>query len=89
MSLTGEMQMNTQPTQQQACAAMVQFYDEARAQLVNFCFGKELDRRARKLALKLAGISLPEGMNISWATPEGWGHGRLRYRAKTAEEMIK
>ena len=74
-----------------AAAAMVAHYDAARAAVQAErpgLFGKELDRKARKAALKAAGIDLPAGMTIAWATPEGWGAGRLGYRAQQAQGML-
>lgn len=72
-----------------ACEAMATHYDAARAQLANAAggFGKELDRKARKLAIKLSGVQLPEWATIAWATPDGWGTGPLGYRAQSAKTM--
>lgn len=62
--------------------AMIDHYDAARAELGKTgAFGKDLDRKARKLALRMAGIRLPEGASIAWATPDDWGRGPLGYRA--------
>lgn len=75
---------------QSAIAAMVANYDEGRKQVLAErpeLFGKLLDNRARKMALKLAGISLPEGFTIAWATPEGWGKGSSGYRGGNAHQM--
>jgi hypothetical protein len=72
----------TTATQEQAMSALRQHYDEARRQLAySGLFGKVLDNKARKLALKLAGITLPEGATIAWATPEGWSDGGYRSSA--------
>lgn len=73
---------------QAACEAMAAHYDAARAQLANGGgFGKVLDRKARKLAIQLSGVKLPEGSTIAWATPDGWGAGPLGYRGQTALDM--
>lgn len=74
-------------TREAACAAMTSHYDQARAELARSgLFGKTLDNKARKLALKLAGVSLPEGRTIAWATPDGWADGP-GYRGQTAKQM--
>jgi hypothetical protein len=66
-------------TQAQAIAAVRKNYDAARTELANAgMFGKTLDNKARKLALKMAGIELPEGKTIAWATPDGWNVGGYR-----------
>lgn len=68
--------------QKLAQQAMIDHYDEARAQLGRTgLFGKELDRKARKLALRLGGIRLPEGATIAWATPDDWAEGGYRAAA--------
>ena len=68
--------------QQIAQQAMIAHYDEARAQLEHKgLFGKELDRKARKLALRLGGVRLPEGATIAWATPDDWAEGGYRAEA--------
>ena len=73
---------------QAAQAAIAAHYDTARAELsTEGLFGKELDRKARKLALKIGGFTLPEGWNIAMVTPTGWGQGRLGYRAQNAKDM--
>lgn len=77
-------------TKQSATFAMVANYDKARAQLLTArpeLFGKILDNKSRKLSLKMAGVELPEGITIAWATPAGWGHGRDGYRATNAAGM--
>ena len=77
-------------TREQAIEAMTANYDKARAELLITrpeLFGKLLDNKARKIALKLAGIELPDGLTIAWATPAGWGHGRTGYRGTSANEM--
>lgn len=64
-----------------AKAAIVRNYPAARAELSsgkNMFFGKELDRKARKLALKMGGFELPEGWTIAMVTLEGWGAGGYR-----------
>ena len=64
-----------------ACAAMSLHYNQAREQLGHTgLFGKALDNKARKLALKMGGITLPPGMTIAWATPEAWGKSPQGYR---------
>ena len=73
---------------QAAHAAITAHYDTARAELaVAGLFGKELDRKARKLALKMSGFTLPEGWTIAMVTPTGWGQGQLGYRAQKAQDM--
>jgi hypothetical protein len=53
--------------------ALIKNYPKAREELCkNGLFGKVLDNKARKLALKMAGLSLPDGKTIAWATPDGW-----------------
>jgi hypothetical protein len=53
--------------------AMIDNYPAARNELSNIgMFGKQLDLKSRKLALKLAGLTLPEGKTVAWATPSGW-----------------
>lgn len=71
-------------SREQAIAAMVSFYPQARRELTlsSTLFGKALDRHSRRLALKLSGVELPEGMTIAWATPPGWG--KDGYRAAKA-----
>jgi hypothetical protein len=57
-------------------------YLAARQELANKgSFGKELDRRARKLALTMAGVVLPEGWTIATVTPTSWGQGPSGYRS--------
>jgi hypothetical protein len=66
-------------TREQAIAAMVEFYPQARQQLADSgAFGKVLDNKARKLSLKLANITVPEGLTIAWATPDDWGKNGYR-----------
>ena len=73
---------------QAAQAAIAAHYDTARAELsAAGLFGKELDRKARKLALKMGGLTLPEGWTIAMVTPPGWGQGRLGYRGQNAQDM--
>lgn len=72
-------------TRDQAIAAMVKFYPQARKQLGSTgLIGKALDNKARKLALKLAGIELPEGYTIAWATPDDWGKDGYRNPGRPA-----
>lgn len=76
--------------QAKAQAAMAAKYEEGRAQALAKdpgLFGKQLDRAARRRAIQLAGVQLPAGMTIAWATPAGWGHGPLGYRGQTSEKM--
>ena len=76
-------------TREKAIKEMVENYDKARAQVLADkpeLFGKALDNKARKLALKLAGIALPKGLTIAWATPDRWGHAG--YRGTNAQKMI-
>ena len=77
-------------TREQAIEAMTANYDKAREELLKArpeLFGKLLDNKARKLALKLAGIELPEGCTVAWATPHGWAHGSAGYRGTSTNEM--
>jgi len=61
------------------CDAMQVHYEAARRQLADAgVFGKALDNKARKLALKMSGKELPIGMNIAFATPDGWGSNGYR-----------
>lgn len=75
--------------QKLAQQAMIDHYDEALAQLeCEGLFGKALDRKARKLALRLGGVRLPEWATIAWATPDDWATGGYRtatLSAKAAE----
>ena len=67
-----------------AQAAMVDHYNEALEQISRErpgLFGKELDRKARRRALRLAGVTLPEGATIAWATPPEWATGGYRRQA--------
>ena len=58
-------------TKEQGREAIEQHYSAAAEQLANQgAFGKELNRKARKLALKMGGYKLPEGVNIAWCSPE-------------------
>lgn len=53
--------------------AVADNYPAARATLSRQgLFGKELDRKARKLAFKMGGFSLPEGWSIARVTPDVW-----------------
>lgn len=62
-----------------AQAAMVQNYPAAAAELAKTgLFGKTLDRKARKLALRMGGFTLPEGWTIAMVTPQGWGANGYR-----------
>ncbi len=73
---------------QAAQAAIAAHYDTARAELATTgLFGKELDRKARKLAFKMGGFTLPEGRTIAMMTPPGWGQGPLGYRGQSARDM--
>ena len=68
--------------QKLAQQAMIAHYDEARAQLERKgLFGKNLDNKARKLALRLGGIRLPEWATVAWATPDDWAAGGYRSAA--------
>ena len=63
-------------SQQLAQQAIINNYDAAREQLsCKGLFGKELDLEARKLSLSMAGIQLPDGATLAWATPDGWVTG--------------
>ena len=57
-----------------AKSAVAANYESARAELAVKHFGKELDRKARKLALKMGGFELPEGWTIAMVTPDGWSY---------------
>lgn len=71
-----------------AQTAIAAHYDAARAELSALgWFGKELDRKARKVALKKGGFGLPEGWTIAMVTPPNWGHGALGYRGQSALDM--
>ena len=73
---------------QAAQAAIAAHYDTARAKLgAAGLFGKELDRKARKLAFKMGGCTLPDGWTIAMVTPPGWGQGSLGYRGQKAQDM--
>lgn len=51
--------------------AIAQNYVKAKSLLL----GTQLnDLKVREFALKIAGLVLPEGKSIEWATPEGWNH---------------
>lgn len=72
--------------QQLAQQAIIKNYDAAREQLSRKgVFGKELDRKARKLALRMAGIQLPDGATLAWATPDDWAAGGYRSAALAAK----
>lgn len=72
-------------TQEAAQSAMQVHYTEARRQLAGAgAFGKTLDLKARKLALRLAGVTLPPGATIAWATPADWAEGGYRENARAA-----
>ncbi len=74
-------------TQAQAKAAVIEHYNDARAQLsATGAFGKNLDRKARKLALRLGGLRLPEQYDIAWATPSVWGANG--YRCTTSAQHM-
>lgn len=65
--------------QQLAQQAIINNYDAAREQLsCKGLVGKELDRKARELSLRMAGIKLPDGATLAWATPDGWVTGGYR-----------
>ncbi len=65
-------------TQEEAQDKMVEFYPVARAELEKKgLFGKVLDNKSRKLALKMAGVKL-FFHTVAWATPEGWGSNGYR-----------
>ena len=73
-------------TQQLAQQAIIDNYDAAREQLANKgMFGKTLDQKARKLALSMAGIQLPDGATLAWATPDDWAAGGYRSAALAAK----
>jgi len=75
-------------TREQAIEAMEQHYPQARQQLANAgAFGKILDNKARKLALKIAGIELPAGSTIAWATPDDWGKDGYRNAGRPSEML--
>lgn len=58
-------------TKEQGLQAIETHYEAAAKQLVEKgAFGKELNRKARKLALKMGGYKLLEGVNIAWCSPE-------------------
>lgn len=62
-----------------AAEAMREHFSRAAAELAGRGkFGKDLDRRARKLALRMGGWRLPAGVTIAWATPDGWAAGGYR-----------
>lgn len=68
-------------TRDQAIQSMVTNYPLARAQVLANnpgLFGKTLDNKARKQALRMAGIELQEGMTIAWATPDDWAKNGYR-----------
>lgn len=72
-------------TREAAITAMTKHYPQARKQLADAgAFGKDLDRKARKLALRLAGVELPEGFTIAWATPDDWAADGYRKPGKPA-----
>lgn len=78
----------TATSRQQASDAIARHYDEAREVLSKTGgFGKELDRKSRKLALRMASLKVPEGACIAWATADGWGSGLLGYRGQKAADM--
>lgn len=61
--------------------AMVANYGKARAEMLRIrpeLFGDLLDNKARKLALKMAGIVLPVGLTIAYATPENWKYSERK-----------
>lgn len=64
--------LTTSASREQAAAAIEQHYKAARAVLeVTGQFDKNLDRKARKLALRMGGLKVPEGACIAWATVQG------------------
>jgi len=72
-----------------AQVAIVEHYDAARAALGHTgAFGKDLDRKARKLALEMGGFELPNGWTISMVTPRGWAGGLRGYRGRSARDML-
>lgn len=71
-----------------AQAAIAAHYDAARAEVAaKGLFGKTLDRKARKLAFKMGGFTLPDGWTIAMVTPPNWNRGALGYRGQTAKDM--
>lgn len=73
-------------TPEQAASAMLSHYAAARSQLAaTGLFGKALDNKARKLALELAGLSLPDGATIAWATPADWAEDGYRASVRAAK----
>ena len=72
--------------QQLAQQAIINNYDAAREQLSRKgLFGKDLDRKSRKLALRMAGIQLPDGATLAWATPDDCAAGGYRSDALAAK----
>lgn len=62
--------------------AMREHFPRAARELANRGkFGKDLDRKARKMALRLGGWRLPPGVTIAWATPDEWATGGYRSAA--------
>ena len=57
-------------TQEQGQRAINTHFEAAAKQLADAgAFGKKLDNKARKLALKMGGYKLPEGVTIAWCSP--------------------
>ena len=57
-------------TQEQGLQAINTHFEAAAKQLAEKgTFGKKLNNKARKLALKMGGYKLPEGMCIAWCSP--------------------
>jgi hypothetical protein len=76
--------------QARAQLAVVENYEAGRKQVLSDPehlgeFGKRLDNKARKAALRIAGVELPEGLNVAWATPEDWHQGGYRAEDRAAK----
>lgn len=70
-----------------AQTVLLQHYAAARAELARGgMFGKQLDQKARKLALRMGSHTLPEGWTIATVTPAGWG--RFGYRAEDISRAL-
>ncbi len=65
-----------------AYAAIREHYQAARTELSRsgMC-GKKLDYKARRLALCMGAITLPDDRTLSWATPLNWSAGGYRSTA--------
>ena len=62
--------------------AIAKNYNEARGLLASKgLFGKTLDNKARKLALRMGGFKLPDGWTIARVTPSNWGSWGYRSAA--------